>query len=146
MPIVTHLHGGHTTEESDGYAEAWYLPTANNIPAGFATEGSFYDTFKQKFLDKHGVTWEPGSATFQYTNDQRASTLWYHDHTLGMTRLNVYAGPAGFYLIRGGPDDLPQGVLPGTAPAGDPPGEVLRNPHCDPGPLIQHGRVTLLSL
>jgi bilirubin oxidase len=124
VPIVTHLHGGHTTEESDGYAEAWYLPTANNIPAGFATEGSFYDTFKQEFSDKHnGVTWDPGSATFQYTNDQRASTLWYHDHTLGMTRLNVYAGPAGFYVIRGGPDDLPQGVLPGPAPAlGDPPG------------------------
>jgi bilirubin oxidase len=40
-----------------------------------------------------------------------------------MTRLNVYAGPAGFYLIRGGPDDLPQDVLPGPAPAlGDPPG------------------------
>jgi spore coat protein A, manganese oxidase len=124
VPIVTHLHGGHTTEESDGYAEAWYLPTANNIPPGFATEGSFYDTFKQEFSDKHnGVTWDPGSATFQYTNDQRASTLWYHDHTLGMTRLNVYAGPAGFYVIRGGPDDLPQGILPGPAPArGDPPG------------------------
>jgi FtsP/CotA-like multicopper oxidase with cupredoxin domain len=114
VPIVTHLHGGHTTEESDGYAEAWYLPTANNIEPGFATEGSFYETFKQEFLVKHGVTWEPGSATFQYANDQRASTLWYHDHTLGMTRLNVYAGPAGFYLIRGGPDDLPQGVLPET--------------------------------
>jgi spore coat protein A, manganese oxidase len=124
VPIVTHLHGGHTTEESDGYAEAWYLPTANNIPTGFATEGSFYETFKQQFELKHpGVTWEPGSATFQYTNDQSASTLWYHDHTLGMTRLNVYAGPAGFYLIRGGPDDLPQDVLPGPAPAlGDPPG------------------------
>ena len=33
----------------------------------------------------------------------RASTIWYHDHALGMTRLNVYAGPAGFYIIRGGP-------------------------------------------
>jgi bilirubin oxidase len=40
-----------------------------------------------------------------------------------MTRLNVYAGPAGFYLIRGGDRDLPDGVLPGPAPAlGDPPG------------------------
>src|SRR4029450_10829594 len=35
-----------------------------------------------------------------------------------MTRVNVYAGPAGFYLIRGGPDDLPAGRLPGPAPAG----------------------------
>ena len=42
---------------------------------------------------------------FQYDNDQRATTMWYHDHTLGMTRANVYAGPAGFYLMRGGPSD-----------------------------------------
>src|SRR5262249_6533302 len=32
VPIVTHLHGGHSQEESDGYAEAWYLPAANDIP------------------------------------------------------------------------------------------------------------------
>ena len=69
------------------------------------------------------MTWEPGTATFQYENDQRAGTLWYHDHTLGMTRLNVYAGPAGFYLLRRGPGDLPPAVLPGPAPqVGDPPG------------------------
>ena len=49
--------------------------------------------------------------------------MWYHDHTLGMTRANVYAGPAGFYLLRGGPGDAVQGTLPGPAPAlGDPPG------------------------
>ena len=47
--------------------------------------------------------WGPGFATFQYPNENRASTIWYHDHALGMTRLNVYAGPAGFYLVRGGP-------------------------------------------
>src|SRR4029079_8874085 len=52
------------------------------------------------------------------------ATLWYHDHTLGMTRQNVYAGPAGFYLIRGGPEDAKAHALPGTAPAlGDPPGK-----------------------
>ena len=43
-------------------------------------------------------------------------TMWYHDHTLGMTRLNVYAGPAGFYLLRHGPGDLPDPLLPGPAP------------------------------
>ena len=123
VPIVTHLHGGHSTEESDGYPEAWYLPAANNIPAGFAIEGTLYDFFKNEFFANRGVTWEPGTATFQYANDQRASTLWFHDHTLGMTRLNVYAGPAGFYLLRGGPGDLAEGVLPGPAPAlGDPAG------------------------
>jgi spore coat protein A, manganese oxidase len=123
VPIVTHLHGGHSTEESDGYAEAWYLPNANNIPSGFAAEGSFYDEFAGKFEAKTGAAWEPGSATFQYANDQDPSTLWYHDHTLGMTRANVYAGPAGFYVVRGGPRDLPPGVLPGPAPQlGDAPG------------------------
>ena len=53
----------------------------------------------------------------QYDNDQPAGTLWYHDHTLGMTRVNVYAGPAGFYLLRGGAFDTPPGALPGPAPA-----------------------------
>lgn len=123
VPIVTHLHGGHTTQESDGYAEAWYLPAAGNIPPGYATEGSWYDAFKAEFYYRWGVVWEPGTAVFQYANDQRATTLWYHDHTLGMTRVNVYAGPAGFYLLRGGPDDEVVGTLPGPAPAlGDPPG------------------------
>jgi spore coat protein A len=123
VPIVTHLHGGHSTDESDGYPEAWYLPAANNIPAGFATTGTWYNFFRAKFAAVWGGTWDPGSATFMYPNDQRAATLWYHDHTLGMTRLNVYAGPAGFYLLRGGSSDLPVGTLPGPAPAlGDPPG------------------------
>lgn len=123
VPIVTHLHGGHSTEESDGYPEAWFLPHANNTPSGFATVGSFYDEFRQKFTHEHGVQWEPGTAVYQYANDQRAATLWFHDHALGMTRVNVYAGLAGFYLLRGGECDLPKGVLPGPAPAcGDPPG------------------------
>jgi FtsP/CotA-like multicopper oxidase with cupredoxin domain len=90
-------------DDSDGYAEAWYLPAANNIPEGYATEGTWYDFFKGKAATAYGVAWGPGFATFQYPNFNRASTVWYHDHALGMTRLNVYAGPAGFYLIRGGP-------------------------------------------
>jgi spore coat protein A, manganese oxidase len=123
VPIVTHLHGGHSVEESDGFPEAWYLPAANDIPDGFATVGSHYDEFRTKFLDAHGEAWQPGTAVFQYDNDQRASTLWFHDHTLGMTRLNVYAGPAGFYLLRGGASDLREGTLPGPAPQlGDAPG------------------------
>ncbi len=123
VPMVVHLHGGHNTEESDGYPEAWYLPAANNIPSGYATVGSYYEQFKAKAESINDAIWDPGSAVFQYANDQRAGTNWYHDHTLGMTRLNVYAGPAGFYLLRGGSDDLPSGVLPGPAPRlGDPPG------------------------
>ena len=104
VPIVTHVHGAvGVGDESDGYAEAWYLPAAGGIPVGYATEGTWYDFFAGKALANYGATWGPGFATFQYPNENRASTIWYHDHALGMTRLNVYAGPAGFYLIRGGP-------------------------------------------
>ncbi len=126
VPIVTHVHGAVSVgDESDGYAEAWFLPAANNIPNGFARVGTWYEFFAGKAATKFGVAWGPGFAVFQYPNDQRASTVWYHDHALGMTRLNVYAGPAGFYILRGGPagDDavidsrsgMPA-VLPGPAP------------------------------
>jgi spore coat protein A len=131
VPIVTHLHGAAGVgDESDGYAEAWYLPKAANIDPRYAKVGTWYKHFQRKAQQKFGQAWTPGSAVFQYPNDHRASTLWYHDHTLGMTRANVYAGPAGFYLVRGGPDDQvidsrdgTKAVLPGPAPAlGDPPG------------------------
>jgi len=131
VPIVTHVHGAvGVGDDSDGYAEAWFLPAAGNIPAGYATEGTWYNFFAGKAAANYGVTWGSGFATFQYPNLNRASTIWYHDHTLGMTRLNVYAGPAGFYLVRGGPDDVvldsstgAAAVLPGPAPAlGDAPG------------------------
>jgi spore coat protein A len=43
----------------------------------------------------------PGqNAIYLYPDKQRPQTLWYHDHALGITRLNVYAGLAGFYIVR----------------------------------------------
>ena len=78
VPIVTHLHGGQTESASDGLPEAWYTP-------GFALKGKAF---------RKGQT-EP----YYYANDQEAATIWYHDHALGITRLNVYAGLAGYYLI-----------------------------------------------
>jgi FtsP/CotA-like multicopper oxidase with cupredoxin domain len=126
VPIVTHVHGAiGVADDSDGYAEAWYLPAAKNIPPGYARSGTWFRFFAAKAAGSYGVGWQPGSAIFQYPNENRASTIWYHDHALGMTRLNVYAGPAGFYLIRGGPagDDAvidsrfgTRAVLPGPAP------------------------------
>ena len=126
VPFVTHVHGAAGVgDESDGYPEAWFLPDSPTIPADHAREGTWYGFFRDKARARFGVDWAPGSATFQYPNDQRASTLWYHDHTLGMTRLNVYAGPAGFYILRGGPegDDAVldsrtggRATLPGPAP------------------------------
>ena len=58
-----------------------------NVPPG--SDGGPEDTFL------------PGaSRTYDYPNSQQAATLWYHDHALGITRLNVMAGLAGFYLLR----------------------------------------------
>ncbi len=85
---VVHLHGGHVESASDGNAEAWFT-------AGFAQTGR---SFKKR--------------TYSYSNTQQAATLLYHDHALGITRLNVYAGLAGFYLIRDTFEDnlnLPKG-------------------------------------
>jgi len=76
VPAVTHVHGGHTESASDGLPDAWFTP-------GFALTGM---DFKKE--------------TYHYDNDQEAGTVWYHDHALGITRLNVYAGLAGFFLIR----------------------------------------------
>ncbi|HEU4364534.1 MAG TPA: multicopper oxidase, partial [Candidatus Krumholzibacteria bacterium] len=81
VPLVTHVHGGHSESASDGLPDAWFTP-------GFALTG-------------HGFVKE----TLHYDNDQEAGTIWYHDHALGITRLNVYAGLAGFYLIRDDNED-----------------------------------------
>jgi len=43
----------------------------------------------------------PGqSHTYYYPNDQDAALLWYHDHSMGMNRLNIYAGLFGLHVIR----------------------------------------------
>ncbi|MCU0595148.1 MAG: hypothetical protein MUC98_06775 [Desulfobacterota bacterium] len=92
--MSAHLHGAHTGPESDGYPEAWWLPDATNIPDGYATKGRRFDQFDR-------TNPQPGSAVFQYPYDQPAATLWFHDHSLGMTRANVYAGPAGVLFSAG---------------------------------------------
>jgi spore coat protein A len=49
----------------------------------------------------------PGESTlYEYPNNQDATTLWYHDHALGITRLNVYGGMAAFYLLADSEDSL----------------------------------------
>ncbi|MHB1018261.1 MAG: multicopper oxidase domain-containing protein [Coriobacteriia bacterium] len=124
VPIVTHVHGAvGVGDESDGYPEAWYL--CDGPVVGYSRTGTWYEFFAAKAKADHGLDWGDGFAIFQYPNENRASTLWYHDHTLGMTRLNVYAGPAGFFIVRGGDAgdehvaDTRTGaaaILPGPAP------------------------------
>jgi FtsP/CotA-like multicopper oxidase with cupredoxin domain len=132
VPVVVHVHGAHVGPESDGYPEAWWLPDANNIPGEYSTVGTLVNGYASTTNNTAGI------ASFRYPNDQPSTTLWYHDHTLGMTRNNVYAGPAGFWLIRdagndGGETGLITGTLPGPAPVAgqdvlslNVPGEAVR--------------------
>jgi FtsP/CotA-like multicopper oxidase with cupredoxin domain len=127
VPIVVHVHGAHVGPESDGYPEAWWLPNAGNIPAGYSTTGTLVNQYAVATNNA------PGVGSFAYLNDQPSTTLWYHDHTLGMTRNNVYAGPAGFWLLRdagGGETGLVSGTLPGPAPVA---GEDLAETNLPPG-------------
>mgnify|MGYP001825769307 FL=1 len=120
IPMVMHVHGAHVGPGSDGYPEAWWLPAADNIPAGYATNGTFFESANG--ADTANAIGK-GYALDIYPNDQPTTTLWYHDHSLGMTRLNVYAAGAGFWMIRDANDGetgVVSGVLPGPAPkAGD---------------------------
>ncbi len=66
--LVTHLHGGRTQADFDGWPDNVSVPNQ--------------------------------SVNYTYHNDQPATMLWYHDHAIHVTRLNVYAGLAGTWLIR----------------------------------------------
>jgi spore coat protein A, manganese oxidase len=84
---VAHLHGACVMPDDDGYPEAW-----------FTAQG------------EQGSRFNPHPSS--YPNCQPSTTLWYHDHCLGITRLNIYAGLAGFYLVRDETEDalnLPRG-------------------------------------
>jgi len=89
---AVHLHGGFTPWTSDGAPLAWFTP--GNGPVG------------ETFLNP--VANEPGSAEYFYTNDQSARLVWYHDHAMGITRLNAYAGLASAYIIR---DDVEKKLI-----------------------------------
>lgn len=79
--IVTHLHGGEVPSNSDGGPNAWFTPNF---------------TFKGSAWADNGVT-----NFYTYPNQQEAATIWFHDHMIGGTRLNVYSGLEGFYFLRG---------------------------------------------
>jgi len=74
---VVHLHGAHCSDQSDGFPDAW-------VASNGAEKGTMYN-----------------GSVYTYPNNQEGCTMWYHDHAAGITRLNVYAGLAGFYILRG---------------------------------------------
>jgi FtsP/CotA-like multicopper oxidase with cupredoxin domain len=116
-----HLHGGETPWISDGTPHQWTTPAGENTayPKGVSV---------QNVPDMPAPG--PGSLTFFYTNQQSARLMFYHDHSAGITRLNVYAGEAAGYilsdpientLVNGGTLPKPGGgtlsVAAGTVPA-----------------------------
>ncbi|MDD1695266.1 MAG: multicopper oxidase domain-containing protein [Methanoregula sp.] len=93
VPISTHVHGAEVLSDFDGGSEQWF--TANGL------RGADY---------RSAVPGLTNAAVYDYSNDQKATTIWYYDHALGITRFNVMSGLAGFYLIRD-PADMVQGVI-----------------------------------
>jgi spore coat protein A len=94
IPTVPHLHGAEVLSAYDGHPDAWFTPGLAQTGPGFV------------------------SNTYNYPNQQEATTLWFHDHALGVVRLNVFSGLAAFYLIRDHRDTgLPNNpiTLPGGA-------------------------------
>ncbi|WP_181799028.1 multicopper oxidase family protein [Kitasatospora acidiphila] len=95
QPAVPHLHGAEISACYDGGPDAWFTPDGRKGPQ-YCSDGDP----------------RPGTAVYTYQNSQEPGTLWFHDHTLGATRNNVYGGLAGFYLLRQ-PSEEPKGLPSG---------------------------------
>jgi FtsP/CotA-like multicopper oxidase with cupredoxin domain len=89
IPTVVHLHGGIDEPESDGNANSWFT-------AGFKARGP---------------TWT--KKKYHYHNQQHPGNLWYHDHAMGLTRVNLLAGLIGAYIIRHPDAEAPLGLPQG---------------------------------
>ncbi|GLW09680.1 spore coat protein A [Microtetraspora sp. NBRC 13810] len=103
VPTSTHLHGGVTPPESDGY------PTDVVVAAG---RGFRPPPSAHGHHDPGQWTFNPGSKDYVYPLDQRAATLWYHDHRMDFTAPQVWRGLAGMMVVRDDEDDalpLPKG-------------------------------------
>jgi spore coat protein A, manganese oxidase len=101
VPVSVHLHGGKTPSESDGYPTDLILPKAHGHGSSAHAEHSSAGEHSHFFKD------------YRYPNDQRAATLWYHDHRMDFTGPQVWRGLAGFHIIR----DTEENALP--LPKGD---------------------------
>lgn len=103
-----HLHGGVTPWISDGTPHQWITPAgeSTDYPKGVSVKNV-------PDMPDPG----PGAQTFFYTNQQSARLMWYHDHSYGITRLNVYAGEAAPYLLTDDTEKklVADGTIPGAA-------------------------------
>jgi FtsP/CotA-like multicopper oxidase with cupredoxin domain len=89
IPAVPHLHGAEVPPVLDGGPDAWF--TALNGNASFEKGHDYYTA--------SNVAVAANEALYRYPNSQGAAPLWFHDHLLGGTRINVYAGIAGVYYL-----------------------------------------------
>jgi spore coat protein A len=104
VPAVPHLHGGEIPPVLDGGPDAWF--TADGLSKGHAYYAG---------IDVVGGGANPpgnNEAIYRYLNTQEAAPIWFHDHLLGGTRLNVYAGLAGAYALTDPNLALPTGLHP----------------------------------
>jgi spore coat protein A len=109
-PTVVHLHGGHTPPDSDGYPIDLILPPGQNAPDAMPAMPGMS-------MPSTGGNPATGQRTYTYPMNQRAATLWYHDHRMGFTGPDVWQGLAGFHLVHddeeqalplpAGPRDIP---------------------------------------
>ncbi len=107
---LLHLHGGITPWISDGTPHQWITPAGENTmwPQGVTVQGV------PDMSDVGCDAADDGCSTFYYTNQQSARLMFYHDHSWGITRLNIYAGEAAGYTIT---DDTEKALVAnGTIP------------------------------
>jgi spore coat protein A len=94
--IVTHLHGGLTPWFSDGTPFQWFTPSGQHGAS---------------FMNVPGTRPPAGTATYYYPMQQSARLVWYHDHAMGITRTNAYAGIASAFIITDDFESGPTGLI-----------------------------------
>ena len=92
-PTVVHLHGGHTPTTSDGY------PTDLVHPVGDEGASGMPPMPGMPGMARSDIGGGQTSRSYAYPLEQRAATLWYHDHSMGFTAPNTWRGLAGFHLV-----------------------------------------------
>jgi FtsP/CotA-like multicopper oxidase with cupredoxin domain len=106
IPATVHLHGGEVPPVLDGGPDSWYLSQAAAAKPLYAKHGSAFYSRDNNAAGNYSI--------LTYPNRQEAAPIWFHDHALGATRLNVYAGLAGAYLIHDNAQTLPANLTPLT--------------------------------
>jgi FtsP/CotA-like multicopper oxidase with cupredoxin domain len=112
-----HMHGNNTVWISDGTPHQWTTPAGENTsyPKGVSVSNVPDMPNPGKPPVPPAVDPAAGTMTFFYTNAQSARLMFYHDHAMGITRLNVYAGEAAGYVLT---DQVDQDMINGTNVSG----------------------------